>query len=154
MSPYRRAARGRKPPGPADPYRSGLERRTAAQLHEANVKALYEALKVRYIEPAKERTYNPDWTLPNGIIVENKGEFPTKDRMKHKLIREQHPDLDIRFVFSNSKNKIGKKSKTTYGMWCERLGIPYADAPIPQAWLDEPEQPARLAAIKRLRDGQ
>jgi hypothetical protein len=154
VSAYRRVARGRKPPGPADPYRSGLERRTADQLHQAQVTALYEDLKLRYTEPARERTYTPDWILPNGIIVETKGEFLTKDRMKHKLVHEQHPDLDIRIVFSNSKNKIGKKSKTTYGMWCERLGIPYADAPIPQAWLDEPASPARLAAIKRLRDGR
>ena len=42
-----------------------------------------------------------------------------------KLIKEQHPDIKIKFIFSNSKNKIGKKSKTTYAKWCELKGFEY-----------------------------
>ena len=64
-----------------------------------------------------------DFILPNGIIIEAKGQFVSSDRSKHKLIKEQHPDLDIRFVFSNSRTRIGKKSKTTYAMWCDRFGF-------------------------------
>jgi len=79
----------------------------------------------------------PDFKLPNGIIVETKGRFVLADRKKHKLIKEQHPELDIRFVFSNSNTKISKKSKTTYGAWCEKLGILYADKTIPEEWLKE-----------------
>ena len=56
---------------------------------------------------------------------------------KFKLIKESNPDLDLRFVFSNPKAKIGKKSNTTYGMWCERMGFPYAKELILIEWLKE-----------------
>ena len=76
------------------------------------------------------------------IFIETKGLFTTQDRQKMKLIREQHPNLDIRFIFSNSKTKIGKKSKTTYGMWCDLFGFKYhciqsTKKYLPDSWLKE-----------------
>lgn len=121
-------------------YRSGLEELIANQLESHSIPFEYEdkANTVTYTIPESKHTYLPDFKLPNGIIVETKGRFVLADRKKHKLIKEQHPELDIRIVFSNSKAKISKGSKTTYGMWCEKLGILYADKEIPQNWLDEP----------------
>ena len=52
-----------------------------------------------------------------------------------RLVKEQYPDLDIRFIFSNSKSRISKKSNTTYGMWCEKYGFEYADKHVPKEWL-------------------
>jgi hypothetical protein len=52
-----------------------------------------------------------------------------------RLIKEQYPKLDIRFLFSNHKAKINKRSKTTYGMWCEKYGFLYATKHIPKEWL-------------------
>ena len=120
-------------------YRSGLEEAIAGYLESKQVPYEYEdkANTVTYTVPESKHTYLPDFKLPNGIIVESKGRFVLADRKKHKLIKEQHPELDIRFVFSNSKAKTSKGSKTTYGMWCEKLGIPYADKTIPQSWIDE-----------------
>lgn len=121
-------------------YRSGLEESIANQLQQNSIPFEYEdkANTVKYTVPESLHSYLPDFKLHNGIIVETKGRFVLADRKKHKLIKEQYPDLDIRFVFSNSNTKISKKSKTTYGSWCANLGIPYADKVIPQAWLDEP----------------
>lgn len=93
--------------------------------------------KIKFMEPAKGRTYTPDFILPNGIIVETKGRFVTADRQKHLLIKAQHPELDIRFVFSNSRSRISKLSATTYGMWCDKNGFKYADKLIPKEWLKE-----------------
>jgi hypothetical protein len=89
------------------------------------------------VKPEKKAKYTPDFLLPNGIIVETKGRFLTEDRQKHLLIQAQHPELDIRFVFSNSRARISKASSTTYAMWCEKHGFRYADKLIPQAWLME-----------------
>ena len=109
-------------------YRSGLEERVAKQLQDLKVLFEYETLKINYKKPERIAYYRPDFILPNGIIIETKGQFPTKDRKKHKLIKEQFGDkYDIRFVFSNSKNRIGTKSKTTYALWCERLNFKYRD---------------------------
>lgn len=117
-------------------YRSGLEDRISTQLKSLSVPVKYEELKIKY-EVHEVRTYTPDFELPNGIIIESKGRFVVADRKKHLLIKKQRPDLDIRFVFSNSRAKINKGSKTTYGMWCDKHGFLYADKLIPKEWLDE-----------------
>ena len=121
-------------------FRSGLEDTFAAQLQAAGVAYEYESFKIHFLEPAKKRTYTPDFKLPNGIIIETKGRFLTADRQKHLLVKAQHPELDIRFVFSSSKAKIAKRSATTYGNWCEKHGFTYADKVAPEAWLKEPNK--------------
>jgi hypothetical protein len=133
----RRATRTSKSNGLAHGYRSGLEEQIARQLEAAGVSADYEAHVIPYIKPEKRAKYTPDWKLPNGIIVETKGRFITEDRQKHLLVKAQHPELDIRFVFSNSRQRISKTSPTTYAMWCEKNGFAFADKFIPQAWLEE-----------------
>ncbi len=119
-------------------FKSGLEENISKQIEDKGIIVQYESEKIPYIVPATNHTYNPDFKLPNGIIVETKGRFVAADRKKHQLVKEQHPNLDIRFVFSNSKNKISKNSKTTYGMWCEKNGYKYADKEIPEEWFLEP----------------
>jgi hypothetical protein len=130
-------------------FRSGLEDTVAAQLQAFGIPYEYETLTLPY-QP-KLATYRPDFVLRNGIIVETKGRFVTADRSKHKLIKLQHPDLDIRFVFSNSRTRISKQSQTTYGQWAEYSGFQYADRTIPRVWLEEPLNIKSLRAIERLR---
>lgn len=115
-------------------YRSGLEEKVSEQLTKAKVKFSYESTRISY-EINEVRKYTPDFILGNGIIVETKGRFVVADRKKHLLIKKQHPDLDIRFVFTNSRAKINKGSKTTYGMWCDKHDFIYADKLIPEEWL-------------------
>ncbi len=115
-------------------YRSGLEDRISKQLKSLSVPVKYEEMKIKYAIN-EVRTYTPDFELPNGIIIESKGRFVVADRKKHLLIKKQHPELDIRFVFSNSRAKINKGSKTTYGMWCDKHGFLYADKLIPEEWI-------------------
>lgn len=120
-------------------YRSGLEQDTAKLLKKKGVKFTYEEFKIKWVDP-KTKTYTPDFVLENGIIIETKGRFISPDRAKHLAVRDQYPDLDIRFVFTNSKARLYKGSKTTYGMWCDRYGFKYADRLIPDAWLKEPKK--------------
>jgi len=118
-------------------FRSGLEEKVGKQLEEAGLKVDYETTKISYIKPETSHTYTPDFVLPNGIVIETKGRFTIEDRKKHLLIKKQHPELDIRFVFSNYKSKIRKGSKTTYAMWCEKNDFKYSNKLIPREWLDE-----------------
>jgi hypothetical protein len=117
-------------------YRSGLEETISLQLTSLSVPVMYETEKIKY-EVNEVRTYTPDFILPNGIIIESKGRFVAADRKKHLLIQKQHIFLDIRFVFSNSKAKLTKGSKTTYGDWCKQHGFLYADRLIPEEWIKE-----------------
>tara|TARA_R100001443_G_scaffold3451_4_gene10774 strand:- start:7191 stop:7592 length:402 start_codon:yes stop_codon:yes gene_type:complete len=117
-------------------YRSGLEQDTAKFLKKRRIGFTYEEMKIKWIDP-KIKTYTPDFVLDNGIIIETKGRFISPDRAKHLAVRDQYPELDIRFVFTNSKSKLYKGSKTTYGMWCNKYDFKYADRYIPEAWLKE-----------------
>ena len=122
-------------------FKSGLEETISQQIESQGIKVEYETEKVPYIIPASNHTYSPDFKLPNGIRVETKGRFVAADRKKHLLVKEQNPNIDIRFVFSNSKNKITKKSKTTYGDWCDKNGYKYSDKIIPNEWFLEENRP-------------
>lgn len=134
--------------GLVEGYRSGLEDRIGEQLSGLGLPVLFEVTKVKYTPPLKQRSYTPDFILPNGIIIETKGRFITDDRQKHKAIKAEHPLLDVRFVFSRSKTKISKTSKTTYAAWCEKYGFQFADAYVPREWTLESQNPDRIAALE------
>lgn len=135
-------------------WRSGLEEAIGAQLKSLRVRYEYETLRIPFEQPVKPRRYSPDYLLlDNGIIVETKGRFVTADRQKHLLVKEQHPDLAIRFVFSNSRQRISKQSQTTYATWCRSKGFLFADKFVPVSWTTEPVNEKSMRAIKALREG-
>jgi len=117
-------------------FKSGLEENISTQIESKGVTVKYESEKIGYVIPSSNHTYTPDFRLPNGIIIETKGRFVATDRKKHLLIKQQHPELDIRFVFSNSKNKITKTSKTSYADWCIKHNYNYSDKFIPDSWFE------------------
>lgn len=125
--------------------RSGLETQVAATLtlHECRFKGEKEIDAIMYTNQLVKK-YHPDFELANGIIIECKGWFKVQDRTKHLCIKAQHPELDIRFVFSNPNAKIGKESKTSYAMWCEKYGFKYAKGKVPEAWIDERKKCAHV----------
>lgn len=134
-----------------DRHRSGLEVRIAEELNKKKIVYEYEPKdgKLTYEVPSKTCTYTPDFYIRTKtgkeIIVESKGIWDYADRFKHLLIRQQHPHLDIRFVFTRAKQRIRKGSKTTYGDICSGLGRgpfrgikwKYAEGTIPDEWLKE-----------------
>ena len=115
---------------------SGLEKKLADYLESIKVKYDYETIKIEW-EDLAYRTYTPDFILYNGIIIETKGMFTAADRRKHICIKRQHPKLDIRFVFENSKRKLKKGAKRTYGQWCFKHGFEYATRVVPEEWIKE-----------------
>lgn len=130
-------------------YRSGLEQDIAKYLRNNKVPFTYEVEKLTYTVPSSKHTYTPDFCIitqsGKQIYIEGKGIWAYDDRYKHLLIRQQYPGLDIRFVFSNSRSKIRKGSKTTYRDICEGRGRgqfrgvtwQYSDKKIPKVWLEE-----------------
>ena len=117
-------------------YRSGLEHKLSIALDTIKYKYEYESIKIEW-EDLAYRTYTPDFILNNGIIIETKGRFLASDRRKHLAIQKQHPKLDIRFVFTNSKVKLYKGAKSTYAQWCYKHNFRYYDRIIPECWLKE-----------------
>jgi hypothetical protein len=128
-------------------YRSGFEHKVSQYLDNLYIKYTYESIKIEW-EDLAYRTYTPDFILSNNIIVETKGMFTTADRRKHLCIKKQHPELDIRFVFENSRRKLRKGAKSTYGEWCVKYGFTYHSRIIPEDWLKEPKKKSFSAFIK------
>ena len=125
----------------ANGFRSGLEETLSRQIADAGLPVRYETQKIEYVWPERTSKYTPDFVLPskNGGIffVEGKGRWTVEDRHKHLLIRQQHPDIDIRFVFSNQNAPLYKGSPNRYCDWCDKHGFVYANKTIPPEWLQE-----------------
>jgi len=128
-------------------YRSGLEKEVAAWLKDKQKKVRYEQLKVEW-EDLKYRTYTPDFVLDNGIIIETKGIFDSADRRKHREVQRQHPELDIRFVFSNANAKLYKGAKSRYCDWCDKYDFQWAHRVIPEEWLKEDGEEIKVKRIE------
>lgn len=134
-------------------YRSKFERDFANVLTELGLTFGYETTVLGYIIPERKGKYTPDFRIntsrktdenvghgqgENGrIYIETKGYWDAEDRTKLKLVKEQHPELDLRIVFMNANNKIHKKSKTTYGDWATKHGFKWANKTIPKEWIEE-----------------
>lgn len=102
-------------------------------------RAIYEPDKLKFIQPAKNRNYVPDFKLvDSGIYIETKGKFTFEDMDKMLWVKEQHPDKQIYILFMNARNKVRKGSKTTYGDWASKHGFIWADyrtQGVPEEWL-------------------
>lgn len=120
--------------------RSKFEQRIGRELSEKGIPIVYEQIKLKFTQPAQQRTYTPDFILPNNIIIEAKGRLTSKNRKKHEWVREGHPKLDIRFVFQRANNPIYKGSKTTYAMWAEKNNFMWSEGYIPDEWIAEPKK--------------
>jgi hypothetical protein len=102
-------------------------------------KGAYESDKIQYTISC---TYNPDFTYikkdGSKLFIELKGLFKASDRRKTLAILDQHRGIDLRFLFQRAANKITKGSKTTYGMWCDKHNIKWAEGlQLPANWLNE-----------------
>jgi G:T-mismatch repair DNA endonuclease (very short patch repair protein) len=115
-------------------YRSRPEAELANALTAQGVRFLYEQIRLPYSTPS---VYIPDFPLPaQGIVIEVKGAFPSDDRAKMLRVKQTHPDLDIRFLFTNPNTRLSRTSRTTYGQWCDKHGFPFAKGPLPpDGWL-------------------
>ena len=114
-------------------FRSGLEEQVAKLLEGLGVTYEYESCKVPY---TIQHHYHPDFILPNHVYLETKGYWSPEDRRKIAAVKRDNPELDLRMVFQSPFNKISKKSKTTYALWCEKHAIPWTSFHnIPLEWL-------------------
>lgn len=118
-------------------FRSNFEELVATNLKHRRVKYEYEPEKWDFVQPAQKRKYCPDFKLSNGVYVECKGRLTAADRKKMLLVKEQYPKIRLVMLFQRAKNTLTKRSKTTYGDWCDKHGIEWADweKGIPTDWI-------------------
>ena len=101
--------------------RSKLELKFEEILKDFEVEYDYEVTKIPYTIPESKHAYTVDWTLLNGMLLETKGYLSDhQERYKYVLLKQQHPDLDLRFVFDNP-NKLCGGTKQTHGAWATHV---------------------------------
>lgn len=136
-------------------FNSGLEDKFAEHLRDLGIPHDYERDKITYVKPitksqclecgskhcGQNRVYTPDFFLPDGVVIELKGYLDQTLRAQFRLIRDQHPGLDLRFIFQQD-NVIKYRSGNTerYSQWAKDLGYPYwickKEFP-PKEWFDK-----------------
>lgn len=89
----------------------------------------YELDSYKYIQPAIERTYTPDFKTGRfKIYIETKGKLDLESRKKMIWFKECNPSIRIIFLFQNPDVKIRKGSKTSYGDWATTNGFEWLDS--------------------------
>ena len=116
-------------------YRSNFEAEVGRALYERGIDFKYEPDKIPF-QP-KPRVYIPDFYVPdNDFYIEVKGRLIQSDRVKHVLVKEQNPDLEVKFLFQNARQKIYKGSKTTYADWAEKYGFEWSEKKLQTEWFN------------------
>ena len=110
-------------------FRSKFEETVAEALGECCPDYEYETLRIPYVV---ERNYNPDFILPNGIILKLKviSNLLTSGNTSSS---KSNTRKDIRFVFQKASVRV-QGSKLTCAEWCERYGFLYAEGKVPEEW--------------------
>ena len=109
-------------------YKSRFEQNVASLLRKKKIKFGYETTKFSFVQPAKDRTYTPDFELPlSNTFVECKGKLTKEDRDKLIWARSQNPDLRLVLLFMRANNFIRKGSKTRYKDWATENNFEWAD---------------------------
>lgn len=98
----------------------------------------YEVTVIPYTVPESKHKYTVDWTFTNGILCETKGYLSDhQERNKYVLLKQQYPDLDLRFVFDNP-NKLCGGTKYSHAKWADRHGFVWCgirDVETIQSWI-------------------
>lgn len=142
------------------PYRSGLEAAFAKDLKDKKIEFRYEPEVIHYRKRVakgvcdacggdkthQRRTYLPDFVIrvrTSGhtgeaerlLYIETKGRLTPADRAKMVAVKQDNPELDIRFIFG-ANNKLNNKNKNErYSDWAEKHGFLYSIGPVyPSAW--------------------
>ncbi len=132
------------------------EDRVVEQLTKEKLEHHYETIKIPYFVPESQHYYLTDVAVGPLIanrkpivlseivigsitfFLEVKGyPFTSHDRKKYILVRDQHPSIDLRFVFSDAHRTISKNAKATCAEWAEKNNFKWAHQTIPAEWIEE-----------------
>lgn len=105
-------------------YRSKFESKVSTAFRKSRLEFQYEPKRFKFTQPAIERTYTPDYWLPEvGTYVESKGKLTPEERKKLLWWRESNPNVPLVILFMRGRNPIRKGSKTSYLDWAEANGF-------------------------------
>lgn len=120
--------------------RSKLETKIVSILNETKQEWEYEVTKIPYLVPESQHKYTVDFTVNGKLLIEGKGYLSDHaERQKYVLIKQQHPNLDVCFIFDNCSKLVGG-SKLTHAQWATKHGFKFCgikDVDQIQQWIHE-----------------
>ncbi len=121
--------------------KSKLETKIVSILNSTNKPWKYEVTKISYVIPESVHTYTVDFSILNSsILIEGKGYLSDHtERSKYLQIKEQYPDIDLRFVFENP-NKLCGGMKQTHAEWATKHAFKFCsirDVETIKEWVNE-----------------
>lgn len=121
-------------------FKSKLEEKVWASLIKVFPETKYEPTRLKFTQPAQDRTYTPDFKTDASkeIYLEAKGLLDLETRKKMLWFKEQNPEVRVIMLFQNASNKLHRGSKTTYAMWAESNNIEWLD--FRKDWLNAYKQ--------------
>lgn len=121
------AQRSAKARGFDEAFRSGFELQVAILLKHYKIPYEFEAETIPWVSEPRPHKYTPDFKIKTRtgktLYIETKGRMEKEDREKHIAVRNQHPELDIRLVFSNPNAWDRKAMTRSYGKWATANGF-------------------------------
>ena len=148
MARYMRFKKGprkvkKKPQYQGRTFASAAEIKCAKDMEERGIPWEYEPEKWLWNPPPKK--YNVDFkvTRDDGSVlyIEYKGYFRTEDKVKMIAIKKQHPERDVRMIFTHPEKPVEGATKRKDGTklsnaeWATKNGYLYAEKVIPDEWL-------------------
>lgn len=123
----RKAQVSAKRAGMDEAFRSGFEFQVAVYLKHLGVPFEFEKESFIWTPRPIEHKYTPDFKICTAsgktIYIETKGRFMPADMEKQLAVKEQHPDADIRLVFSNPHTWFREAKSRSYGKWATENGF-------------------------------
>jgi hypothetical protein len=119
-------------------YHSKLEADIAEALKKTSAIHLYEGRRFLYEDKSLQvRRYTPDFVFPgSNIVLEAKGFLSRENRKKYLTVQKMYPEIDLRFVFQDAKQKL-KGSQKSYAQWCESKRLKWSHGTVPEEWINE-----------------
>ena len=91
-------------------FRSRFEAQVALSLEKQEIDFEFEPHKIEFQPPS--RVYIPDFYVPDhNFYIEVKGRLRQEDRVKHLLVKKQNPEVEVKFLFANSRKKSTKDQR-------------------------------------------
>lgn len=104
----------------------------AADMDKRRIKWKYEEEELDYTISS---TYNPDFTLNNGTLIEYKGKMTDTTRKKLVAVKKNNPNKKLCIVFERANNKLSSRPNSwRYWEWAERNDFPWSEGVIKKEW--------------------
>ncbi len=97
----------------------------------------FERTGAVYLPYTLKATYTPDLVIgDHGLMyIEVKSYLDEDDRKKMEAVKESHPDLDIRFIFSKPDKLLPHRKKLTHAGWAEKHNFKWTTIDKIGEWL-------------------